>query len=795
MVIGRQRLLNLKRLLVGLSMCVENSGNSNEDGRSSRNFPNRQPPRARKRTRLQNKVPPMKTANFLHLLETRDFAPRKAGNGWQARCPGHEDHNASLSVSTGTDERILLKCHAGCPAESVVAALGLSLADLYPSRIRPGDGTKPRIIATYDYTDEGGKLLFQCVRYEPKDFRQRQPNPQKQGKWLWSLSGVRRVLYRLPEVKAALSAGMTIFLAEGEKDCGALATHGFSATCNPMGAGKWQPEHTETLRGAARVIVLADKDVAGRKHAEAVATALHGTANSVKVIQLPDVDGKPVKDASDFFTAGGTGEQLRDLVNIAQEFAPEPEWCKAGSVASEYLAPADGDNTAGGQVIPQKPVERKTPGKAQNTLQGSAVDFADMEPWPEAVDGAEVLNAAAQTCVRYLSLPDGAADALALWCGHAHAFDAFVCSPRLNIASPEKQCGKTTLRDVIAALVPRPLATENLSVAVLFRVIEAHKPTLLADECDAWLRDNEELRGMLNAGHRYGGKALRCVGDGNEVRAFNVFSPAVLCGIGSLPATLHDRSIVVRLERAKAGEVCERFDSRRTQREQELSRKLARFCADNRARLETCDPVLPSGAFNRLADNWRPLFAIAEIAGGDWPQRAATAFAKLVGRQDADAHGLGAMLLADIRQVFNQAATERMLSKQLVESLCALPDRPWPEANKGRTITQNWLARRLREFGVSSKSIRADGGHGNGYESAHFQEAFDRYLPTSGPCNHDSVTTPVNAEPTSTTGSVTPSGHVTVAEAHHAIANSGLSHCHGLNLPASERSELVEELA
>jgi putative DNA primase/helicase len=273
-------------------------------------------------------------------------------------------------------------------------------------------------------------------------------------------------------------------------------------------------------------------------------------------------------------------------------------------------------------------------------------------------------------------LPPGAADALALWAAHAHCFENFTCSPRLNIASPEKGCGKTTLRDVLAVLVPRPLATENLSVAVLFRVIEARKPTVLADECDAWLRDNEELRGLLNAGHRRGGQALRCEGESNEVRAFNVFAPAVLCGIGTLPGTLHDRSIPIRLERAKPGELRERFDTRHVGAENDLCRKLARFCADNQPRLQECDPAMPPGAFNRLADNWRPLFAVAETAGGNWPTRAREAFASLTARDDAEAQGVGTMLLTDVRQVLTEGGCDRVFSKTLVDRLCSLSDRP-----------------------------------------------------------------------------------------------------------------------
>src|SRR4029453_1054180 len=139
---------------------------------------------------------------------------------------------------------------------------------------------------------------------------------------------------------------------------------------------------------------------------------------------------------------------------------------------------------------------------------------------------------------------------------------------------------KTTLRDVVATLVPKPLATENLSTPVMFRVVEKYRPTLLADECDSWLNGNEDLLGLLNAGHKCGGRALRCVGDDFEPRAFNVFAPVVLAGIGSLPGTLNDRAIVVRLARAKPSEVTTRFDSRHIEHETKLCRKLTRWTAD-----------------------------------------------------------------------------------------------------------------------------------------------------------------------------------------------------------------------
>ncbi|MGC8990000.1 MAG: DUF3631 domain-containing protein, partial [Verrucomicrobiia bacterium] len=313
-------------------------------------------------------------------------------------------------------------------------------------------------------------------------------------------------------------------------------------------------------------------------------------------------------------------------------------------------------------------VEKRRPrNESTDHLQGRSLKLPEPDPWPEPVDGGEVLSMVSQEVSSYIALPDGAADAIALWCGHCFCYTVFDHSPRLNITSPEKRCGKTTARDVIGCLVPRPLAVENLTTAVIFRVVESHAPTLLVDECDGWLAENPEAVSLLNSGHRRGGQALRCEGDDHEVRAFGVFAPAVLCGIGNLPGTLADRSICIRLERAAKHEVRCRFDSRRTGPLQELARKFARWCMENRDRLAGSDPVLPESCFGRLADNWRPLFAIAEVAGGDWPCRAAAAFAALSEQQDENS--IGETLLADIKAIFGESKVDRMSSTDLVERL------------------------------------------------------------------------------------------------------------------------------
>jgi hypothetical protein len=333
------------------------------------------------------------------------------------------------------------------------------------------------------------------------------------------------------------------------------------------------------------------------------------------------------------------------------------------------------------------------------------------------------------------------------------------------------------------------LPTENLTAPVLFRVIEASRPTVLADEYDSWLRDNEALRGMLNAGHKRGGQALRCQGEDNEVRAFRVFAPAVLCGIGALPGTLHDRSIGVRLTRAKPGEVQARFDSRRVDAEKTLCSKLARWARDNFKRLESCDPVLPPQVFNRLADNWRPLFAIAEAVGGDWPKRAANAFAKLTDDDDSDGHGIGTMLLGDISEMLGRTGGDRIFSRDLVSALNEMKERPWPEAHHRGPISESWLARRLRAFSISPKTMRIGEERLKGYEAADFRDAFDRFLPEARVSNRDTVTTRDFTGEKPTFGSVTPQDHVTDSNTDETLGNIDLSRCHGSKDP--EPQELL----
>ena len=240
----------------------------------------------------------------------------QTGHDHTARCPAHEDQRASLTVADG-ERCVILRCHAGCEPRAIVEALGLTWADLFPPKHGKGSG---RIVATYPYQDAQGALLFEVVRFDPKDFRQRRPDPAGRDGWTWSLKGVRRVLYRLPAVLREARAGGRVFVVEGEKDVAALERLGVVATCNAGGAGKWTRDYTESLRGAGRVVVVPDKDEPGRKHAGQVAAAVARVVGDVRVLELPGLG----KDAADWVGAGGTREQLEDLVRAAPLLAHPP---------------------------------------------------------------------------------------------------------------------------------------------------------------------------------------------------------------------------------------------------------------------------------------------------------------------------------------------------------------------------------------------------------------------------------------------------------------------------------------
>jgi putative DNA primase/helicase len=232
---------------------------------------------------------------------------KRNGNGWMALCPAHADNNPSLSINEGKG-KILLKCFAGCTMEAICGAAGIEISELFSD-----NGSAPRIVAEYPYVDETGAFLYQVLRYEPKQFKQRRPDGN--GGWLWNLNGARRVLYRLPEVLAAKS----LLVCEGEKDCDTARALGIVATCNSGGAGKWREEYSESLRGK-QITIIADADEPGRKHAQQVAASLSSKAEFVKVLEFAHA-----KDLSEWAAMGGTRDPLIEQIHNTAEWKPTAE--------------------------------------------------------------------------------------------------------------------------------------------------------------------------------------------------------------------------------------------------------------------------------------------------------------------------------------------------------------------------------------------------------------------------------------------------------------------------------------
>jgi Protein of unknown function (DUF3631) len=444
-------------------------------------------------------------------------------------------------------------------------------------------------------------------------------------------------------------------------------------------------------------VILPDNDETGRQHAGKVAMSLVGIAKRVRIVTLP---GLPEKgDASAWIDAGGTAEQLWALIEQA------PDWQPKAAPRQAKQPPTADDDPAHWFV----------------------------EPWPEAVSGADLLHDLTALVKRYMVLPKYGAETLALWVLHAWTIDASEISPFLTIVSPTKQCGKTTLLTLVYWLTPRSVLASGISSAALFRYIEECHPTLLIDEADACAKDNEALRGVLNSGHtKPAARVIRCESDGHHIRtrAFSTWCPKVVATIGALADTLMDRSIILVMRRKAKGEKVERLRLRDTDELGRLRQRMLRWAEDSTKALETADPNVPAQLDNRPADNWRPLLAIADRAGGDWPKLAREVAKAVSGASTDDNLSIGVELLRDIQRVFADGRNPEWLgAEELVRRLIDLEETIWKEFQNGREISSRRVAFMLKGFGIRSVKERGP----RKYFRKDFAEAWGSYVPPVPP--------------------------------------------------------------
>lgn len=322
----------------------------------------------------------------------------------------------------------------------------------------------------------------------------------------------------------------------------------------------------------------------------------------------------------------------------------------------------------------------------------------------------------------------------ALWVVHTHLMDKWESTPRLAFLSPERSSGKTRALEITETLVPRPVQSVNNTPAFLFRKISdpAGLPTILFDEVDTIFgpkaKEHEEIRAALNAGHRPGATAGRCVTGGKRVRTeeLPVYCAVALAGLGDLPDTIISRSIVIQMRRRAPTEPVEPYRRRIHAPEGNALREmLARWAVEIRPTLAI--PKMPDGIRDRDADVWEPLLSIADASGGEWPQKARVAAVTLVTLFRGVSESLGVRLLRDLRTVFEDK--DVLPTTTLLESLYALEESPWSSI-RDKPLSPLVLANLLRKYSVSSKTVRVGGNTYKGYRRDDLYDAWERYLHT-----------------------------------------------------------------
>lgn len=363
-----------------------------------------------------------------------------------------------------------------------------------------------------------------------------------------------------------------------------------------------------------------------------------------------------------------------------------------------------------------------------DTLSDNGDQF-DAQPGGEA--GWRLLDDITAAIRRHVALGGGRAEAVALWVLHAHSLDAHVNNPRLHLRSPVLGSGKTTLASIIALLTHQhSKMVSHCTPAAFFRMVEAGKvKTILLDEADQFISaDRKDALAILNSGHhRAGASVLRCDGENYEPRSFNTWAAVVVGSIGALPPTLESRSIIIDILRKRRDEHVERVRRADETRLKELGNRAALWAKDHFDALSNAEPDIPDCLYNRDQDNWYSLLAIADAAGGHWPETARAIASALNGLDEDPSEGV--MLLADIRPLFIERGVDRLDTKSLLHALCKDEERPWCEYDRGAGITDRQLARLLKMFAIRPNSIRMpDDKTPKGYMLEWFQDAFDRYL-------------------------------------------------------------------
>jgi hypothetical protein len=415
--------------------------------------------------------------------------------------------------------------------------------------------------------------------------------------------------------------------------------------------------------------------------------------------------------------------------------SPSPEFCTEDCQQAWHGQQAIPASTSRG-IVPDDSLPEAAPVRPLDWLAASPAGALTRT-------GHDVLDDLATFIARFSVFPsEHCAPTLALWYAHTHAAEQFYVTPRLVLDSAEPGSGKTRVLEVAQYLVRAPEMTISATPAALFRLVSMGPITILFDEVDAIFNpknggNNEDLRGLLNAGYKRSATIARCVGDAKsmKVERFPVYAPAALAGIaGAMPSTITTRAITIHMRRRRADEPVEPFRERYVARQSlPLRTQLAAWINSTSTRLGEAQPAMPDGVTDRSAEIWEPLLAIADTAGGHWPTTARNACRHFVLDTGPQITSRGIRLLADLREIFTSAATDRMRTTDILPTLCDLGEAPWGDLD-GKPLDARRLARLLDRFGVKPGLFKVNGEPMKGYQTSGehgLADAWGRYLPPS----------------------------------------------------------------
>jgi hypothetical protein len=544
--------------------------------------------------------------------------------------------------------------------------------------------------ASFYFRDALGCIEFRKDRYNARGEEKKRfvwswrvaagANSGNETQWYTGRGKVRPSLYqreRIEERRKRFPLEI-VFLVEGEKKVDRLSQEGLSAT-SPLDGSKSKllEEDTDFLKGAV-IVALPDNDVPGHEFADRAVEHLRPKTEVALRVDLPGLrEGEDICEWLDVY--GRSVDELYALI--------------------------------------YPPLARAVRERVRVS------------------DGAEILDEVSRYVRRHVVLSEAQADAVALWAVNTHVFDGSDFVPYLGITSAEKRSGKSRLLDVLSHLVARPWRYDNASDAVFFRKIGTERSTVLFDEADSLFKkaeDRPETVGAWNAGFHRKGIVSRCEGKKFELRDFSVFSPKAFAGIGEPPDTLRDRAIPIRLLRKTSGDEVERFRQRTAEIEAgALRARVEGWTEKIREPLTEAihaRPTMPPGLTDRAEDILEPLFAIADLAGGAWPERGRRSLVEVMTGAAAEDNSVGVRLLRDIRAVFDERDAIALRSEELTTALNAIEESGYASWNKGRGMTPANLAGKLRPFGIEPKPLRFGmDEQRRGYRLADFEDAFDRF--------------------------------------------------------------------